>query len=121
MEKEKSKFNITQVIIFILIGLLIGYFVWGYKKTTPIVYHEMEMMQDSMDNMTMALGHKTGDDFDMGFIDQMVIHHQGAIDMANQVLKTSKRPELIQLANDIITAQTKEIDMMQAWKKTWFK
>jgi len=51
----------------------------------------------------------------------MVIHHQGAIDMANQVLKTSKRPELIQLANDIITAQTKEIDMMQAWKKTWFK
>ena len=36
------------------------------------------------------------------------------------VLAQSKRPELIQLANDIIAAQQKEIDMMRGWQRTWF-
>jgi uncharacterized protein (DUF305 family) len=121
MESKQNTFNPTHIVVFIIIGLLAGYFIWGYKKSTPIVYNEMQMMHNSMDNMTMALGHKTGDDFDMGFIDQMVIHHQGAIDMANQVLETSKRPELIQMANEIIIAQTKEINTMNQWKSDWFK
>jgi uncharacterized protein (DUF305 family) len=41
--------------------------------------------------------------------------------MAQQVLATSKRPELIKLANDIISAQTKEIAQMKEWQKAWFR
>jgi uncharacterized protein (DUF305 family) len=41
--------------------------------------------------------------------------------MAHMVLTQSKRPELITLANNIITAQTTEITMMKNWKKEWFK
>ena len=50
----------------------------------------------------------------------MTIHHQGAINMANLVLKNSKRPEMLQLAKDIISAQTKEIEMMKSWSTNWF-
>jgi uncharacterized protein (DUF305 family) len=73
-----------------------------------------------MQNMTMGLSGKTGDAFDKEFLAEMIIHHEGAVAMAKQVLATSKRPELLQLANDIIAAQTKEIGMMQAWQKKWF-
>ena len=78
-------------------------------------------MESQMHGMTMSLEGKTGDAFDKEFLSQMIVHHQGAVDMAQMVLKTSKRPELVKLANDIITAQNGEIKMMQDWQKMWFK
>lgn len=73
-----------------------------------------------MDSMSAQLEGKKGDDFDAAFLEQMIPHHQGAVVMAEMVLKTSKRPELIKLANDIITSQQKEIDQMRTWQRTWF-
>ncbi|MFM2383712.1 MAG: hypothetical protein RIQ72_284, partial [Candidatus Parcubacteria bacterium] len=64
---------------------------------------------------------KTGLEFDQAFLSEMIIHHQGAVDMAKQVLATSKRPELMKLANEIIAAQTKEIEMMKKWQTEWVK
>jgi uncharacterized protein (DUF305 family) len=78
-------------------------------------------MSDMMNSMTMGLKNKTGDDFDQAFLSEMIIHHEGAVEMAKQVLKNSKRPELIKLANDIISAQTKEIEIMKGWQTSWFK
>jgi uncharacterized protein (DUF305 family) len=77
-------------------------------------------MGATMDNMMSGLNGKTGDDFDKAFLSEMIVHHQGAVAMAQAVLKNSKRPELIKLANDIISAQTSEITTMQNWQKTWF-
>lgn len=73
----------------------------------------------SMDDMTNDLKNKTGDEFDKTFLAEMIIHHQGAIDMANLVLQKSTRPELRSLANDIIAAQTKEINQMKMWQTQW--
>ena len=78
-------------------------------------------MDNTMNGMMSGLQGKTGDAFDKAFLSEMIVHHQGAVDMANAVLATSKRPELIKLANDIISAQTKEIDMMKGWQTAWFK
>lgn len=69
----------------------------------------------------MSLEGKTGDAFDQAFLKEMIVHHEGAVVMAQQVLATSKRPELIKLANDIISAQTKEIAQMKEWQKAWFR
>jgi uncharacterized protein (DUF305 family) len=41
--------------------------------------------------------------------------------MAELVLQKSNRPELKQLANEIITAQTKEISQMESWRQEWYK
>lgn len=73
----------------------------------------------SMDDMTNDLKNKTGDEFDKAFLAEMIIHHQGAIDMANLVLQKSTRPELRSLANDIVAAQTKEINQMKMWQTQW--
>ncbi len=78
-------------------------------------------MDSMMQGMTASLNGKTGDAFNKEFLAQMIIHHEGAVAMAKQVLATSKRPELLKLANDIISAQTKEIDMMKGWQSEWFK
>lgn len=78
-------------------------------------------MDSMMKGMMQGLAGKTGDAFDKEFLTEMIVHHQGAVQMANEVLKNSKRPELLELANNIISAQNKEIGMMQGWKAAWFK
>ncbi len=78
-------------------------------------------MSGMMADMNAALRGKTGADFDKAFLDEMIVHHQGAVDMAKLVLTSSQRPELKTFANEIITAQSREIGQMQAWKGTWFK
>ncbi len=60
-------------------------------------------------------------DFDKAFIEQMIPHHQLAIMMANMLQSGSGRPEMQQLAKDIISSQSKEIQQMQAWYVQWYK
>ncbi len=56
-------------------------------------------------------------DPDIAFMQGMVPHHQGAVDMAEIVLKHGKDPETRALAKTIIESQTKEIAQMNAWLK----
>lgn len=86
----------------------------------------MKGMMGSMDHDDMTMGDmvdmlkgKSGDDLDAAFLEGMIPHHQGAIDMANLILKDAKHEELRQMARDIIEAQQREIDMMEAWQKEW--
>ncbi len=58
--------------------------------------------------------------YDLRFIDAMVIHHQGAVTMAEAALEQSQRPEIRQLAEAIIAAQAEEIGQMQQWRKDWY-
>ena len=57
---------------------------------------------------------------DEHFIEQMIPHHDGAIEMAKLALQKAKRPEIKTLAENIISAQEKEITDMQGWYKGWF-
>lgn len=69
--------------------------------------------------MTMDLGPADAD-YDLRFIDSMIFHHQGAVNMAEEVLQKSQRPEMKQLAQNIITAQKQEIEQMKQWRKNWY-
>jgi hypothetical protein len=70
----------------------------------------------SMGMMEVAAGNEP---YDLRFIDAMIPHHQGAIDMAEDLKKNTQRPELLKLADDIIKAQTAEIAQMRAWRAEW--
>lgn len=58
--------------------------------------------------------------FDKAFIDMMIVHHEAAIAMAQQILTTTQREEIRELANAIIAAQQKEIDDMRQWRAAWY-
>lgn len=114
--------------IFAIVGLLVGVVgtnLYLNNSTTHQMPDGTEMtnsgdMSSMMGDMMKGLGGKTGDDFDRAFLSEMIVHHQGAVDMAQAVLQNSKRPELLNLAREIITAQTKEIEMMKNWQASWF-
>ena len=73
----------------------------------------------SMNDMSAALKDKRGDDFDRDFISMMIAHHEGAVDMADLAKQYAKHDEIKKMADDIISAQTKEISQMQAWQSQW--
>lgn len=58
-------------------------------------------------------GMMTGTNFDRMFLQNMIVHHQGAIDMSNTELAQGSNPEIRQLAQKIINAQQAQIKEMQ--------
>lgn len=77
-------------------------------------------MAEMMGDMNEALRGKTGDEFDQAFLAEMIVHHEGAVDMANLALTNAKHQEIKTLANAIISAQNTEIASMKGWLKTWY-
>ena len=73
------------------------------------------MMGDQNDMESL----KNANDFDKAFIEEMIPHHQMAVMMANMLTQGTKREEMKTLAQNIIEAQTKEINDMRMWYKTW--
>ena len=76
-------------------------------------------MMDEMAGMNSALEGKTGDEFDKAFIEQMIMHHQSAIDMAAPGEKNAQHQELKDLTKAVVSAQTQEIKQMKQWQKDW--
>jgi len=58
--------------------------------------------------------------FDQRFLDQMIVHHQGAVMSAQMMIADSARPELRDLAQRIITGQQREINQMRQWRQDWY-
>jgi uncharacterized protein (DUF305 family) len=72
----------------------------------------------SMDKMHMAMGAvKPSGNTDVDFVRLMLPHHQAAIDMAKTQLLYGKDPQMRRLAQEIITDQQLEIELMQRWLK----
>jgi uncharacterized protein (DUF305 family) len=53
---------------------------------------------------------------DRAFIDAMVPHHQGAVEMAEVALENAEHREIRDLAEDVVTAQKAEIEKLRAIK-----
>jgi uncharacterized protein (DUF305 family) len=58
--------------------------------------------------------------YDLQFIDTMIHHHEGAVEMASMVVKKSANEELKKFAQKIIDDQKKEIAQMKDWREKWF-
>jgi uncharacterized protein (DUF305 family) len=58
----------------------------------------------------------SGDD-DVDFVELMLPHHQAAIDMAKTELVYGKDPQMRRLAQEVLTDQQSETELMQLWLK----
>ncbi len=61
----------------------------------------------------------TAKPYDERFLDAMINHHWGAVQMAEGVQMTATHPELIAFADTVIIDQTAEIKIMEAWLTAW--
>jgi uncharacterized protein (DUF305 family) len=78
-----------------------------------------------MDAQGMAGDHMMGSfdenkPFDLQFIDQMTMHHEGALMSSEHMISDSQRPELRQLYENIQRSQSEQIEQMKAWRKEWY-
>ncbi len=119
-------------VIFLIIGVFVGWLICSNKDTRDIpqgghmmsngqmMQNDMMGMNDAMGSMINGLSGKTGDAFDKAFIDEMIVHHEGAVSMAQAALTNAKHQEIKNMASAIISAQTREIDQMKAWRLAWY-
>jgi len=102
-----------------------------YDQDSALREHcrEMPEMQgcEKFNNEAPAMGGMNHSMMDHGamvkseeaFVINMIPHHQEAVDTARLVVAKGESAELKKLAQAIITAQEKEIAMMQKWSTDW--
>ncbi len=125
---DKNSILIVAVLIALVAGFGGGYVVRGgqVQDGTHMMSNGSMMgnngmgMGGAMDDMMAGLQGKTGDQFDQAFLSEMIMHHQGAVAMAQAALQNAKHQEIKDMAKAIISAQTSEISQMQMWGKSWY-
>ncbi|MBC1222025.1 DUF305 domain-containing protein [Nostoc sp. UCD121] len=92
-------------------------------KETATNANDKQMMNHGGGIMNHSMGMDLGPadtNFDLRFIDAMIPHHQGAVEMAKEAQQKSKRPEIKKLADNIIKSQNQEITQMKQWRQAWY-
>lgn len=136
----------TAIALIVLLGIgsfvagLVKHALWYGSDRGDMMYRDMDdmggkmygkkiMMNHEMDDMSMdsmmmdmnmSLEGLKGDELDEAFLQEMIVHHEGAVEMAKTLKAGTKRPELLKFADDIINVQTKEVSQMESWLDTWF-
>ncbi|MEO6462241.1 MAG: DUF305 domain-containing protein [Candidatus Eisenbacteria bacterium] len=80
-------------------------------------------MGDDMSAMNARMVRELGpadSSYDDRFIDMMIPHHQGAVDMARDARDKAQHPELRALADSIIASQEREVRQMEEWRREWY-
>ncbi len=67
----------------------------------------------AMSRMMAAMAIKPSGDADRDFVAAMIPHHQGAIEMAQALLRHGRNEQLRRIAQEIIVDQTQEIAAMR--------
>ncbi len=57
---------------------------------------------------------------DRHFLEMMLYHHQGTIEMVKLAPSRSKHPEMLKLADSMLQTQTREMSQLQSWYKSWY-
>ncbi len=104
---QKYKGLLTTSIILIAIGLIgimfLGLFIGGFNQRSFRGFNRSMLS-----------------DIDRHFIEEMIPHHEDAVAMAELALTKADHEELKQLAENIRDNQSREINDMRSWYKSWY-
>ena len=111
----KVRFPIEPRGLLLAVGLGIG----GLACVSPAAVAAnaegpfLALNETAMNKMMAGMAVKPMRDADRDFVAMMEPHHQGAIDMAQIILRYGKNEQLKRLAQEIIVTQQSEIDVMK--------
>lgn len=92
---------------------------WGEKEVDPSMStsghmgHDMSMQGMMSDDDMMKLHSESGSAFDRMFLQMMIQHHNGAIEMAKTEMSTGKYADAKSMASSIATSQQSEVTEME--------
>lgn len=118
----KNKILIIVTVILTIAAAGIWYFVAFSTKPVSIetsqntVSNTNSQEQPTNDNLYANL---IGDAFDEAYIADMLAHHEGALNMAEQAMAVTAHEEIRTLASNILQTQGSEIMQMRSWQKEW--
>lgn len=118
----KNKLLIIVIILLAVIAAAIWYFV--AFSTKPVSTETDQSTTTSTGNQELptsdnVYANLTGDAFDEAYIADMLAHHEGALNMAEQAMAVAAHEEIRTLANNILQTQGSEIMQMRSWQKDW--
>src|SRR5260221_12622465 len=120
MRRWSMNRRIWQCAIFSILVLSLAPVEWGQDPhphaSVSVRESKWSELVGSMHVMhaAMASVQPTGEN-DVDFVRLMLPHHQAAIDMAKTQLAYGQDPQMRRLAQEIITDQQSEIELMQLW------
>lgn len=111
-----------KVAIYFFTTLLTSSAIASLISVNAVVANEREQAQTSPETSATPMESQmnASTQVDRNFIEMMVPHHEGAIEMAKMALDRAKSPQVRELAQSIIEKQTREIEQMRTWYKQWY-
>jgi len=85
----------------------------AFSSSSPDEAPFLSENASAMTRMLVGMEIKPSGDIDHDFVEMMVPHHQGAIDMAISVLRHGRNQQIKRLAQEIIITQQQEITAMR--------
>ncbi len=107
----KKIFLIVSIVLLSTVFALSSMHQGGHQNHGDIPFKK------SMDKMHKDMMMKSSGNIDIDFLKGMIPHHQGAIDMSEELIKKTKDPQLKAFAEKIIKDQKAEIKQMQEMLK----
>ncbi len=95
------------MIISTILGIGYGYYL------TP----EYQVSMYEKNSMDLGMADRT---FDLRYLNAMISHHRGAMLLAEQLSINTTRPEMKELAQNILKDEPDAIAELYAWKKEWY-
>jgi len=115
---DMKKNIILIIIIALFVGGIFGYLITKNKGQDELVGSNnisMDNMHDMDHSMMMMVSSEKE------FLQEMIPHHQEAVDTAKEVLERGSSTEGVRtLVKNIILAQEKEIAEMKQWYQNWY-
>lgn len=110
----------NQIFPLIVVGLVflggIGLFTGGVRT---LAHEEERCAPSTSDGPFMGMADPNAP-YDLRFIDEMIMHHRGAIMSSEMMIADSEHPELRDLAQRIQESQQRQIDQMLDWRAEWY-
>ncbi|WP_303674346.1 DUF305 domain-containing protein [Vampirovibrio chlorellavorus] len=92
------------------------------KQTMPqkTMAESMNQCQDLMKQSLNNPSNNPNFAYDKQYIDTLIQHHQGAIQMAEDAKQKAEHTEVRQLAEKMIETEQKEIEKLKDWRQKWY-